>query len=123
MEIRKELKYTASHEWIRIEGNRAYVGITPQACEKLGEIVFVELPEKDDEFEREDEVCTVESVKAASPIFAPVSGRIVEVNEDLDEAPEKLAANPYQEFIFALEMEVPEEVQDLLDAQAYGQVE
>ena len=120
--IPEDLKYIDTHEWIRIDGKRAVVGITDYAQESLGDIVYVEVPEVDEEFEKGEEVATVESVKAASPINIPLSGRIVEINEDLDSKPELINQKPYQVFIFALEMSRPDEVDTLLDASAYQRV-
>jgi len=119
MEIRKEYRYLETHEWVRTEGDLAYVGISAAACEKLGELVYIELPRKDSRVRRGDEICTVESVKAASPIFAPVSGTVVEVDASLEEAPEAIARDPYGRHILVIRMEDTAELETLLDARAY----
>src|SRR5688500_5881785 len=91
-----ELRYTQTHEWVRVEDDgMLVVGITDYAQSQLGELVFVDLPEMGAEVNATDEVCVVESVKAASDIYSPVSGRIVEVNEDLEEAPSLVNSDPY----------------------------
>jgi glycine cleavage system H protein len=119
MGVPEDLKFLKSHEWVRTEGNVAYVGISDHAQEELGDIVFVELPDEGDEFSQGDEVTNIESVKAASPIFAPVSGKIVKVNEELEDAPELINQKPYETFIFALEMSDSSEVDTLLSFDAY----
>ena len=119
MEVKEDYKYLETHEWVRVEGEIAYVGISAFACEKLGELVYIEIPEVDCEVARGDEVCVVESVKAASPLYAPVSGTIFAVNEDLEEAPEQIQDDPYGIHIFAIKMSDPSELESLLDAGAY----
>ncbi len=119
MDTPEELKYTKAHEWVRLEGDVARVGITDFAQESLGDIVYVELPETDEQVEKEAEVGTVESVKAASPIYSPVSGTIMENNNDLEETPELINQKPYETFIFTVKMSDPIEVDSLLDAAAY----
>lgn len=115
----EELKFLKSHEWVRVEGNTAFVGISDYAQEELGDIVFVELPEVGDEFEAGEEVTNVESVKAASPIYAPVSGKITKVNEELEDTPELVNQKPYDAFIYALEMSNASELDDLLSYSDY----
>lgn len=122
MEIKQDYKYLKTHEWVRVENDIAYVGISAPACEKLGELVYIEIPEVDTEVSRGDEVCVVESVKAASPLYSPVSGKIVEVNEDLEDSPEQLQEDPYGVHIFAIEMSDKSELDSLLDADAYKDV-
>ncbi|MBN2049896.1 MAG: glycine cleavage system protein GcvH [Spirochaetales bacterium] len=119
MKIEKDLKYTVSHEWVRLEGKIAYIGITDHAQESLGDIVFVELPRLGDKMNKGDEACTVESVKAASAIYSPLTGSVVEVNDDLEGSPELINQKPYAAYIFALEAEDQAELKDLLDAEAY----
>lgn len=119
MQIPKNLKYAKTHEWVRVENNIAYIGISDYAQESLGDIVYVELPNTDDEVNKGDEVLTIESVKAASPIYSPVSGVIVEINEDLEDTPEIINQAPYDNFIFAIDMSDPSELDDLMDADAY----
>ena len=115
----KDRRYTGTHEWVRVEGETAYVGITDYAQEALGDIVFVELPPVGESFRKEEEIATVESVKADSPIFAPAGGTVVEVNETLTDTPELLNQKPWDTTIYALRLDDPEEVAGLLDAGAY----
>jgi len=119
--IPKELKYTESHEWVRVEDGIAVVGITDHAQHELGDIVFVELPETDAEYGAGEAAATVESVKAASDIYSPLSGRVVEVNEALEGSPELVNKSPYGDgWIFKIEISDPSELDALLDADAYA---
>lgn len=122
--ILDELKYAESHEWVRIEEDgTATVGITDFAQEQLGDVVFVELPEIDSEFNKEDDAAVVESVKAASDIYAPVSGKVIAINDDLVDSPEAINQDPYGEaWLFRLELSDPSEVDQLLDAETYAKV-
>jgi len=114
------LKYTKTHEYARIEGNKAYVGITNYAQDQLGDIVFVELPEVGREIKAGEIFATVESVKAVSDCYAPVSGKVVEVNENLNDAPETLNSDPHGEgWICAIEMSDPSEADKLMDSVTY----
>jgi glycine cleavage system H protein len=114
------LKYTKEHEWVRVEGNHATVGITQFAQQQLGEVVFVELPEVGQTFSADEELGTVESVKAVSEIFSPVSGKVVEVNTALADSPESLNDEPYGEgWLVKLELSDSKEVAGLMDAAAY----
>ena len=97
MSVPEELQYTRSHEWVRTEGETATVGITDHAQDELGDIVFVELPEVGATFDAGDSFGTVESVKAVSDLYAPVGGEVVEVNEALNDSPEKINEDPYGE--------------------------
>ncbi|MBA3989189.1 glycine cleavage system protein GcvH [Aliidiomarina maris] len=117
-----ELKYAASHEWVRSEGNGIYtVGITEHAQELLGDMVFVELPEEGDTFSVGDDCAVAESVKAASDIYAPLSGEIVEVNEDLEDSPESVNNDPYGDgWLFKIKADDDSELKNLLDAEAYS---
>ena len=120
MEFPDDLKYTKEHEWARIEGNRVVVGITDFAQEELGDVVFVELPEVGRIVEAEGTFGVVESVKAVSDLYAPVSGTIVEVNTVLEDRPELVNQSAYGEgWMITLELSNPDEVQRLLSAQAY----
>ena len=87
MKVLEELKYSKEHEWVKIDGNKAYIGITDHAQHSLGDIVFVEIPEVGTELNKGDVLGVVESVKAASDVYTPVSGKIIEVNEDLTDSP------------------------------------
>ncbi|MFW6285246.1 MAG: glycine cleavage system protein GcvH [Bacillota bacterium] len=119
MKTPKELYYAETHEWVKVEGDYATIGISDFAQDSLGEIVFVELPEVDDQLSKDDEFATVESVKAASDIIAPVSGVVVEVNEDLEDSPELLNEDPYENWIVKIEIEDKSELDGLMDAAAY----
>ena len=119
--IPTELKYASSHEWLRSEGNGVYtVGITEHAQDLLGDMVFVELPEVGDTVGQGDDVAVAESVKAASDIYAPIAGEIVEVNEALTDAPELVNSAPYADgWMFKIKAADESEVAGLLDAAGY----
>ena len=118
--IPEELKYTSDHEWVRIDGKRAEVGITEHAQKELGDIVFLELPSLDDEIEAGDEFGTIESVKAVSPLYMPVTGKIVEINSELKDHPELVNDDCYDEgWIIRFEIINTDEQDNLLDADAY----
>jgi glycine cleavage system H protein len=120
MEFPEDLKFSKEHEWVLVEGSVATVGITDYAQDQLGDIVFVELPAVGDKVSKEDAFGVVESVKAVSDIYAPVSGKVVEVNDDLPENPEMLNEDPYGDgWIIKIEMNDPEELQDLMTAAEY----
>jgi glycine cleavage system H protein len=115
-----ELKYSKEHEWVKVEGNQARIGITDFAQDELGDIVFVELPEVGTEVKANETFGTVESVKTVSDLFAPVSGKVVAVNESLADAPEAVNSSPYGDgWMIVVEMSNPDELNDLLDAEAY----
>ncbi|NLY18420.1 MAG: glycine cleavage system protein GcvH [Clostridiaceae bacterium] len=113
------LKYSKEHEWVKVDGNKAYIGITDHAQNSLGEIVFVELPETGAELNSGDVLGVVESVKAASDVYTPVSGVVAEVNEELEESPEKINEAPYESWIAVLELSDLSELDKLLDAGEY----
>ncbi|TQV70982.1 glycine cleavage system protein GcvH [Aliikangiella marina] len=117
-----DLKYVTSHEWLRMEDDGTVtVGITDHAQELLGDVVYVELPEIDSEVALEDEIAVVESVKAASDIYAPISGTIIAVNEDLEDAPETVNSSPYDDgWMFKMKPSEESEINNLLDAEAYA---
>ena len=115
----KELKYAKTHEWVRVEGELAYVGITDYAQESLGDIVYLEPPEQGQAVKQGEEVATIESVKAASPIYTPVSGTIERLNPLLEKKPELINQKPYEAFLFVVRTSVPAELAALLDASAY----
>ena len=96
-EVRNDLKYTDTHEWLRIEGENAKVGITDHAQSELTDIVFVELPKEGKEIKKGDELCVVESVKSVSEIYSPVSGKITNVNNKIEDVPERINERPYDE--------------------------
>ena len=116
------LRYADTHEWVKIEGNIATVGITDYAQSQLGKVVYVDMPEIDDEFAKGDEFGAVESVKAASDLYSPVSGTVVEVNEALSDQPELINEDAFENWIMKLEVSAPSEVDELLDAAAYENI-
>jgi len=122
MEINKDFKYLETHEWVRVEGDTAWVGISAPACEQLGELVYFDLPEEGMEVSRGDVVCAVESVKAASDLYAPLSGVITGVNSELEDSPEQLQKDPYGIHIFTIRFSDKSELDFLLDADAYRKV-
>lgn len=116
----QELKYSKEHEWVRVDGSKAYIGITDFAQDELGDIVFVELPEAGTTLNVNATFGTVESVKTVSDLFAPVSGKVLEVNAKLEDSPELVNSDPYGEgWMIVIEMSNPAEQNDLLDASAY----
>ncbi|MDO6514923.1 MULTISPECIES: glycine cleavage system protein GcvH [Neptuniibacter] len=119
--IPSELKYVASHEWIRVEGDGIVtIGVTDHAQDLLGDVVFVELPEVGAELAGGDEAGVVESVKAASDVYAPLSGEIVAINEELEDSPELVNSDPYGDgWFFKIKLSDTEELNDLLDAEGY----
>ncbi len=120
---REDYSYTEEHEWVKVEGDTAYVGITYYAQEQLGDIVFIELPEEEDEFSKGEDVCVVESVKAVADIYAPVSGTVASVNEKLLDNPEIVNSDPYGEgWLFSLNIEEKSELEDLLSAKEYEKI-
>lgn len=119
MKIVKSLLYTKDHEWVKAEGKFAYIGITDFAQHALGNIVFVELPEEDEEFAEGDEFAVIESVKAASDAYMPISGKIVEINEALDDEPALLNEDAYENWMVKIEIADPSELDGLLTPEAY----
>ena len=118
--VPSELKFLSSHEWVLVEGDIATIGVSDHAQELLGDLVFVELPELESSVSAGDSVAVIESVKAASDSYAPVSGEVVEVNEELEDSPERINNDPYGDgWMYKIKMEDPDEVGDLLDAEAY----
>ena len=114
------LKFTEEHEWVRVEGDVATVGITEHATEQLGDLVFVELPEVGATLAKGDTAGTVESVKAASDVYAPVSGEVIEVNEAITENPEKVNEDPMGEgWFFKMKLSDPSELDSLMGEDAY----
>lgn len=113
------LFYSESHEYVKIEGEYGYIGITDYAQNALGNVVYVDMPDVDDEVEAGEEFGAVESVKAASGLISPVSGTVVEVNEALDDAPELINQDAYANWIIKVELSDKSELDDLMDAAAY----
>ncbi|MGE0269211.1 MAG: glycine cleavage system protein GcvH [Candidatus Omnitrophota bacterium] len=120
MEIDEHLLYSKEHEWVSIDGDVATVGISDYAQESLGDITFVELPQVDDEVEQFGELASVESVKAASDIFSPMSGQIIEVNEDLESKPGIINKSPYEKgWLVKIAISDLEEKNNLMTAEEY----
>lgn len=121
MKIESNLKYTSKDEWVRVDGNMAVIGISDYAQEQLSDIVFLEyLVSEGDDVAKEAEICTIESVKAASEIYSPVSGKVVELNEELLDTPENVNSDPYgAAWMIKMELSDPAELDALMDAEAY----
>jgi glycine cleavage system H protein len=120
MNLPKELKYSEEHEWAKLDGNRVTIGITDFAQSELGDIVFVELPEAGDEVEAGSSFGTVESVKTVSELYAPISGKVVEVNGELSDSPELINEGPYEGgWMIVVEMSDPAELDQLLTPEKY----
>ena len=119
-QLPEELKYLSTHEWVRVERDVATVGITDHAQNAMGDLVYVEVPEVGQQLSAGDEAGVVESVKAASDIYAPVSGEVVAVNEGLEDEPEWVNTNPYGDgWMFQIKMSDPSDLDSLLDSEAY----
>lgn len=119
MKVEKGLLYTKDHEWVKVEGEEAYIGLADYAQHNLGDIVYVELPDVGDEVEAEEELASVESVKAAAEVFAPISGEVLEANEDLDDDPALLNSDPYANWIVKVSIKDKAELDALMDDKAY----
>ena len=121
--IPENLKYTKDHEWVKIENSVATIGITEYAQKQLGDITFVELPEKDSLVNEGDSFCTVESVKAASDVYAPVTGEVIEVNEELEEAPELINQEPYGKgWLCQVKVTNTNEFESLMNCEEYKKI-
>ncbi len=122
-EVTEELKYTKTHEWIKIEGDKVRIGITDHAQGELTDIVYVEMPEKGTEIKKGDVLGTVESVKATNDVFSPVSGTIVDVNAKLEDTPELMNSEPYGNgWMVLLKFADKSELSELLTAEEYGKI-
>jgi len=120
MDFPKELKYTEDHEWIKVDGNVGIIGITDHAQSELGDIVYIDIPDDEAELDKDETMGTIEAVKTVADLNAPVSGKIVEVNEDLNDAPETVNSDPYNKgWILKVELKDKSELDDLMDADAY----
>lgn len=119
MKVLKGLYYSNNHEWVKVEGDEAFVGITDFAQEHLGDIVYVELPEIDDEFAKEDSFSVVESVKAASDVYLPVSGKVTAVNEALEDDPALLNTDAYENWIVKIALNDKAELDELMTSEEY----
>lgn len=113
------LFYSESHEWVKVDSETAIIGISDHAQQAMGNIVYVDMPEEEDEVTANEDFGAVESVKAASDLISPVSGVVVEVNEALADAPELLNKDAYENWIIKVKMDDPEELKNLMDAAAY----
>jgi len=122
-EVREKLRYTETHEWLKVEGNNAIVGITDHAQSELTDIVFVELPEPGKEISKGDELCIVESVKSVSEIYSPISGKILKINKKLEDSPEIINESPYDNgWLVELEIKDKSEINNLLDSESYKNI-
>lgn len=120
MNTPKDLRYSEEHEWVKVEGDKVRIGITDFAQDELGDIVFVELPEVGDELEADEPFGSVESVKTVSELYAPVSGKVVEINEDLDDSPEYVNESPYEKaWMVVVEPSDDSEIDKLMNADDY----
>jgi len=123
MSLPKELRYSEEHEWVKVEGEKVRVGITDFAQHELGDIVFVELPEVGAEVKADEPFGSVESVKTVSELYAPVSGKVVEVNEDLSDSPEFVNESPYEKaWMIVIEPSDASEVDNLMTAEQYEEM-
>ena len=116
------LRYTRDHEWISVDGDRGRIGITAFAQEQLGDVVFVELPEVGRTFAQGEQFGSIESVKAVSDLYCPVSGEVVEVNAAAAAEPEQVNQDPYATWLIAVRLDKPDELLSLLDAAGYGEI-
>lgn len=119
MKVLENLKYSSDHEWVKVEGEFAFIGITDFAQDQLGEVLFVEMPEVEDEIEKGSDFGVVESSKVASDLVSPISGEVVQINEDLEDAPESINEDPYGSWIVKIKMSDVSELDDLLSATDY----
>ena len=120
--VMEGLYYAESHEYVKVEGEFGYVGITDYAQHELGNVVYVDMPEVDDEVTAGEEFGAVESVKAASDLLSPVSGTVVEVNEELEDQPEKINEDAFGNWIIKVKLSDPLELDNLMDAKAYAEM-
>lgn len=122
MEVPKDLRYTIEHEWIRVNGSKAVIGITQFAQDQLGDVVFVEMPSPDSEITKENTMGVVESVKTVSDLYAPASGKVVAVNSELETQPELVNSEPYGKgWILEIELSDPKELDSLLTPEQYSE--
>lgn len=120
--VMEGLYYAESHEYVKVEGEFGYVGITDYAQHELGNVVYVDMPEVDDEVTAGEEFGAVESVKAASDLLSPVSGTVVEVNEELEDQPEKINEDAFGNWVIKVKLSDPSELDNLMDAKAYAEM-
>lgn len=117
--VLESLRYSETHEWVKVEGDIAIVGVTDFAQSEMGDITYVDMPDVDDEVVKDEEFGALESVKASSDLISPVSGVVVENNEALEDAPELVNQDPYENWIIKVKMSYPEELNDLISAEEY----
>ena len=117
--VLESLRYSETHEWVKVEGDIAIVGVTDFAQSEMGDITYVDMPDVDDEVVKDEEFGALESVKASSDLISPVSGVVVENNEALEDAPELVNQDPYENWIIKVKMSDPEELNDLMSAEEY----
>lgn len=123
MSTPKELRYSKEHEWVKVEDGKARIGITHFAQNELGDIVFVELPEVGDKIQVNETFGNVESVKTVSELYAPISGTVVEVNEELSDSPELVNESPYEQaWMVVVELSNPSEIDELLSSEQYAEL-
>ncbi len=116
----ENLKFTKNHEWVRVEGNKGTIGISDYAQHAMGDVVFVELPEVDAVFKKDDNIATIESVKAVSDVYSPVSGKVIEVNADLEDEPAAINEDPFNKgWIYVLEIEDASQLDSLMSNTEY----
>lgn len=113
------LKYSETHEWVKVEGDIAIIGVTDYAQKEMGDITYVDMPDAGEVVEKEEEFGALESVKASSDLFSPVSGTVVERNDALEDAPELVNEDPYGNWIIKVQMRNPAELDELMDAEGY----
>lgn len=119
MKVLNELRYAASHEWVKVDGKKAYIGISDYAQEHLGEVVFVDLPNVGDEVSAGEQFIVLESVKAVSDVYSPLSGKVIEVNEELFDNPGLINESPYENYLVVVEMSDESEVENLMSSADY----
>ncbi len=119
MEIMKELLYSKTHEWVKLDGSKAYIGLTDYAKTQLGQIVFIDLPELNSTAEAEESLAEVESVKAVAEVLSPISGTVTEVNEALMNNPELINEDVYGSWLVLIELSNPEEIKNLMNSNEY----
>ncbi len=121
--VKTDRYYTKDHEWALVKGNKAWIGITDYAQRELGDVVYVDLPQVGETYEAGDTIANVESVKSVSPIYSPLSGTVVEVNETLSDEPHLINESPYEDgWLAVIELSDPMEVEDLMPAEDYAQL-
>ncbi|MDP6992028.1 MAG: glycine cleavage system protein GcvH [Candidatus Marinimicrobia bacterium] len=121
MSLPQDLKYTKEHEWVKVDGVTATIGITDHAQSELGDIIFVEFPDIDQEIEKDEPFGTIEAVKTVADLFAPISGKVTEINEDLEDSPESVNSDPYGEgWIVKVSIDNAGELDELMTPEQYG---